>query len=121
MTDKAFDTVTPYDFKGNFDLEKLEKTILEKGPDNIAMVIVTVTNNSAGGQPVSMDNIRKATEIAKKYDIFTVMDAARFAENAYFIKQREPGYENHSIKEIVLVNVFGYRCFYNECKKRWAR
>lgn len=101
VTDKAFDTVTPYDFKGNFDLEKLEKTILEKGPDNIAMVIVTVTNNSAGGQPVSMDNIRKATEIAKKYDIFTVMDAARFAENAYFIKQREPGYENHSIKEIV--------------------
>lgn len=101
VTEKAFDTVTPYDFKGNFDLEKLEKTILEKGPENIAMLVVTVTNNSAGGQPVSMENIRKATEIAKKYNIFTVMDAARFAENAYFIKQRESGYEYHSIKEIV--------------------
>lgn len=101
VTEKAFDTVTPYDFKGNFDLEKLEKTILEKGPENIAMLVVTVTNNGVGGQPVSMENIRKATEIAKKYNIFTVMDAARFAENAYFIKQRESGYENHSIKEIV--------------------
>ncbi len=101
VTKEALDTTTPYDFKGNFDLEKLEATIRDKGPENIGMIICTITNNSAGGQPVSMENIRGASEIAQKHGIPLIMDAARYAENAYFIKQREPGYENKSIREIV--------------------
>jgi tryptophanase len=101
VTKEAFDTTTPYPFKGNFDLVKLERTILEKGPENIGMIIVTITNNSAGGQPVSMENMREVARIAKKYQIFTVIDAARFAENAYFIKRREAGYENHTILDII--------------------
>ena len=101
VTKEALDTTTPYDFKGNFDLEKLEATIRDKGPENIGMIICTITNDSAGGQPVSMENIRGASEIAQKHGIPLIMDAARYAENAYFIKQREPGYENKSIREIV--------------------
>ncbi|MBA4602375.1 tryptophanase [Thermoactinomyces mirandus] len=100
VTREALDTTTPYDFKGNFDLERLEKTIQEKGPENVGMIVCTITNNSAGGQPVSMKNIRKASQIAKKYGILMIMDAARYAENAYFIKKREPGYKNKSIREI---------------------
>lgn len=101
VTREALDTTTPYDFKGNFDLDQLEKTIQEKGPANIGMIVCTITNNSAGGQPVSMENIRKASEIARRYGILIVMDAARYAENAYFIKKREPGYAHKSIREIV--------------------
>jgi tryptophanase len=101
VTKEAFDTTTPYPYKGNFDLGKLERTILEKGSENIGMIIITITNNSAGGQPVSMENMREVARIAKKYQIFTVIDAARFAENAYFIKRRESGYENHTIIDII--------------------
>jgi tryptophanase len=101
VTKEAYYTTTPFDFKGNFDLEKLEQTIVDKKPENIGMIVITITNNSAGGQPVSMENIKEASRIAAKYGIFAIMDAARFAENAYFIKQREPGYEKHSIKEII--------------------
>ncbi|WNF35031.1 tryptophanase [Bacillaceae bacterium IKA-2] len=101
VTERALDTTTPYDFKGNFNLEKLERVIKEKQPENIGMIIITITNNSAGGQPVSMENIKEVSRIAKKYGILAIMDAARFAENAYFIKKREPGFENHSITEII--------------------
>ena len=87
-------------FKGNMDIEKLEKTIKEKGVQNIPLCILTVTNNSGGGQPVSMENIRKTSEVCKKYGIPLFLDACRFAENAYFIKIREEGYQNKSIKEI---------------------
>lgn len=101
ITEKAFDTTTPYDFKGNFDVEKMEEFIKEKGKENIAFILITVTCNSAGGQPVAMENIKAVSEIGKKYGIRVLFDAARFAENAYFIKKREKGYENKSIIEIV--------------------
>ncbi len=88
------------DFKGNMDVEKLEKFINQKGKENIPLVMITVTNNSGGGQPVSMQNIRETKEVCKKYGIPFFLDACRFAENAYFIKKREKGYENKSILEI---------------------
>lgn len=99
--DRAFDTVTPHPFKGDFDLEKLENYIKNRGVENIAFLIMTITCNSAGGQPVSMANMRGVKEICDKYGIRVFIDAARFAENAYFIKIREKGYENKSIREIV--------------------
>ncbi len=100
VVEECFSTETYHPFKGNFDLHKLEETIIEKGPENIAGIIMTITNNSAGGQPVSMENLRKTKEIADKYRIKTIIDGARYAENAYFIKEREKGYENKTIKEI---------------------
>lgn len=99
--ERAFDTVTPYPFKGDFDLEKLENYIKTRGTENIAFLIMTITCNSAGGQPVSMANMRAVSEICKKYGVRVFIDAARYAENAYFIKTREKGYEDKSIKEIV--------------------
>ncbi|WZL72279.1 tryptophanase [Clostridiaceae bacterium 35-E11] len=101
VADKAYDTMTYDDFKGDFDLEKLEKFIEEKGVDKIALIVVTITCNSAGGQPVSMANIKGVKQIADKYGLKVFIDAARYAENAYFIKKREKGYENKSIREIV--------------------
>lgn len=97
---KAYDTQTYDDFKGDFDLELLEKEIVEKGADNIAAIVVTITCNSAGGQPVSMANIKGVKAIADKHGILVLIDAARFAENAYFIKTREAGYADKSIIEI---------------------
>jgi tryptophanase len=96
----CFDTEKYYPFKGNFDLKQLIEVIKTKGADNIAGIIVTITNNSAGGQPVSMENIRAVKRIADQYHIRVFIDAARYAENCYFIKLREAGYENKSIIEI---------------------
>ncbi len=90
----------PADFKGNIDISALEKTIAEKGAGNIAMLIITVTNNSGGGQPVSMQNIKEAKQICVREGIPLFIDACRFAENCYFIKQRERGYQHKSIPEI---------------------
>lgn len=95
------------DFKGNMDVEKLEKFIQEKGKENIPLCMITITNNSGGGQPVSMQNIRETKEICKKYGIPLFIDACRFAENAYFIKTREKGYDKKSVLEIAQ-EIFSY-------------
>ncbi|HEX2867691.1 MAG TPA: tryptophanase [Ignavibacteriales bacterium] len=89
------------DFKGNMDIEALEKFIQEKGSENIPLCMITVTNNSGGGQPVSMQNIRETKAVCKKYGIPLFLDACRFAENAYFIKKREKGYQDKTVLEIV--------------------
>lgn len=98
--DDAKNTQLEVPFKGNVDPVKLEKALQENG-DKINFIIVTVTNNTAGGQPVSMENLRAVRALADKYGKRVIFDSARFAENAYFIKTREKGYENHTIKEIV--------------------
>ncbi len=101
VTEKAFNTTEDYDWKGNFDLDRLEDFIKGHDRDDIAFILITITCNSSGGQPVSMENIKGVNAIAKKYGIRLFIDAARFAENAYFIKHREKGYEDRSITEIV--------------------
>ncbi len=88
------------DFKGNMDVEKLDAFIKETGVENIPLVMITVTNNSGGGQPVSMQNIKETKAVCKKYGIPLFIDACRFAENSYFIKMREPGYRDKSLLEI---------------------
>ena len=87
-------------FKGNIDLEKLEDFIKKVGKEKIPLATLTITNNSVGGQPVSLQNIKETRALLSKYKIPLYIDACRFAENAYFIKKREKGYENKSIKEI---------------------
>ncbi len=87
-------------FKGNIDVERLDNLIKEKGAENIGAVILTVTNNSGGGQPVSMKNTREVSAICKKHNVLFLLDCCRVAENAYFIKDREEGFENKTFKEI---------------------
>jgi len=89
------------DFKGNIDTRALEELINRVGPKNVPLCMITVTNNSGGGQPVSMQNIRETKAICSRYGIPLFLDACRFAENAYFIKKREPGYESLPVKSIV--------------------
>ena len=89
-----------HDFKGNMDTAQLTALIAREGAKRIPLVMLTVTNNSGGGQPVSMANIREVKQICKKHDIPLYIDACRFAENAYFIKLREPGYADKSPREI---------------------
>jgi tryptophanase len=97
--DEAHDTQLEIPFKGNVDVVKLEKVLAEH-TDKVPFVIITITNNTAGGQPVSMQNMQEVHQVAKKYNKPVLFDSARFAENAYFIKVREKGYENKTIKEI---------------------
>lgn len=100
-TDDAKDAQLEVPFKGNVSLEKLEK-VLKENPGNVPFMVLTVTNNTVGGQPVSMENIKATCALCHRYGVPVVMDSARFAENAYFIKTREPGYADKIIKEIVL-------------------
>ncbi|QND86653.1 Tryptophanase [Chromobacterium vaccinii] len=128
LTPQALDTCTAYDWKGDFDLARLEEIIAAEG-DNVAAVIITITCNSAGGQPVSMANIRAASALARSRGIPVVIDAARFAENAWFIRERDPAYAGASMpaiaremfghgdmftmsaKKDALVNIGGLCCF----------
>ncbi len=138
--DEANHTQLEIPFKGNVDVVKLEKVLQHYPREKIPAVVLTVTNNTAGGQPVSMENIKSVAALCNKYGVLLLIDAARFAENAYFIKTREPGYAGKSIKEIVremfsyadmmtmsakkdaIVNIGGFVAFKSEalwksCKK----
>lgn len=132
ICDEAHNAELDIPFKGNIDLKKLESLINEKGAENIAYVCLAVTVNLAGGQPVSMKNMREVRELTAKHGIKVFFDATRCVENAYFIKEQEPGFENKSIREIVhetfsygdgctmsgkkdcLVNIGGFLCMNDE-------
>lgn len=98
--DEASHTELEIPFKGEMDLNKLEKALKENKKENVPCVVLTITNNTAGGQPVSMKNIRETSALCHKYGVPLQIDGARFAENAYFIKTREEGYADKTIKEI---------------------
>ncbi len=99
--DEAYDTDLYHPFKGDIDLNKLEDVFKKYPKERIPFVVVTVTCNTSGGQPISMKNLKEVYELSHKYGIKVLFDSARYAENAYFIKLREEGYKDKSIKEIV--------------------
>lgn len=100
VIDEASDPTNLHPFKGNMDIQKLRDFINKIGADNIPFGSITITNNAGGGQPVSLNNIREVSKIYREYNIPFFIDACRYAENAYFIKLREPGYQNKSTVEI---------------------
>lgn len=117
--DEAADTELEIPFKGNMCLKKLEKVLRETPVEKIPAVVLTITNNTAGGQPVSMENIKGVAALCKKYGVKLLIDSARFCENAYFIKTREAGYANKSIKEITR-EIFSYADFMTMSAKKDA-
>ncbi len=119
LTKKGLDTVTSYDWKGDLDLFRLEQVIADEGDNNIAGVIINVTCNSTGGQPVSMANIRAISELVRPKGIPVIIDAARYAENAWFIRQRDPQYAQKSIPEIVK-EMFSYGDMFTMSAKKDA-
>jgi tryptophanase len=98
--DEASDITCWHPFKGNVDIEKLENVLKTNPSDKISCIIVTITNNTAGGQPVSMSNLKEVSKLSRKYGVKFIIDSARFAENAYFIKVREEGYADKDIRDI---------------------
>ena len=100
VIDEAYDPDAEIPFKGNIDINKLEEAIRKYGKERIPLIMITITNNSGGGQPVSMQNIREVSSLAGKYGIPLFFDACRFAENCYFIKEQEEGYADKSVLEI---------------------
>jgi tryptophanase len=118
---EAADTQARLDFKGNMDVAALERLINTEGAENIPLVMVTVTDNSGGGQPVSMENIAAVKQVAARHGIPLYLDACRFAENAWFIAQREPGYTGYSPKQIAQ-KMFSYAdgCTFSAKKDAFA-
>lgn len=101
IIEEAHDPLNEHPFKANINLNKLENLILDKGPERIPYVCIATTVNMAGGQPISLNNLKEVRALTQKYGIPIIHDMTRVAENAYFIKEREAGYENHSVAEIV--------------------
>jgi len=98
---EALNTESTFPFKGNMDIERLRAAIAEAGPSNVSFVRMEATTNLIGGQPFSMENLRQVKELIAPLGIFLVVDGSLISENAYFIRQREPGYENASIRDII--------------------
>jgi tryptophanase len=114
---ESTDYSSHYPFKGDMDINLLQKQIQHHGAKNVGCVVMTITNNSVGGQPVSIKNIAEVSKICKKYKIPLIIDAARYAENAYFVKQRESAYKHMSIIDITR-KTFSYAdMFTMSCKK----
>ncbi len=107
VIDEGRQPLTIHPFKGNMNVEKLKESIKSVGRENIPVIMLTLTNNSGGGQPVSMENVKAVSEVARKNDIPFFIDACRFAENSWFIKTREEGYETRSPIEIAR-EIFSY-------------
>ena len=106
VIEEGLEPANEHPFKGNIDLERLDAFLTEHR-GHVPLVMITITNNSGGGQPVSMENIRGAREVCDRHEVPLFLDACRFAENAYLIKLREPGYENTSVRKIVR-EIFSY-------------